>query len=253
MARLSAGRRRIVKNYPYTLNFPGSNGNHLSIGTDVYLFERTQAWSISFGILVKKYNTGSGGHIFSEYQSTVPYRGRLIRIDTGLLHFWLINTFGSNELKVSYSPPPVGRFVRVVITYDGSGTAAGVKCYYNNILQAQISTIATLSATIVATGVSTRWGAWSGDGVNQPMYLSRPSIHNYELTAQQVADDWYDANWNGTAPIDLYELSEGSGTSVASIGSAAHNGTIAGTVTWESTIVPMKSRTVISQNRLGLS
>lgn len=252
MARLDVIRRRSVIDYPYALNFPGTNGNHMHIGTDVYLYERTQPWSIAFWIMPKRFPGGSGGHIFAEYQSSAPFRGRLVRIDTGVLNFWLINTFGSNELKISYQPPPIGQWTRVVITYDGSSTAAGVKCYFNNVLQTQVGTITTLSATIVQSSVSTRWGGWGGASVNLPMLLADPAILDYEVSLAQVADDWFKPN-TGATPIDRYPCTEGSGTAVASTGTGAHGGTLGAGVTWSSANTPMKARTVITQNRLSVS
>ena len=252
MARLDVTRRRTVIDYPYALNFPGTNGNHMHIGTDVYLYERTQPWSIAFWIMPKRFPGGSGGHIFAEYQSSAPFRGRLVRIDTGVLNFWLINTFGSNELKISYQPPPIGQYTRVAIAYDGSSSAAGVRCKYNNVLQTQVAAIETLSATIVQSSVSTRWGGWGGAGVNLPMLLAAPAILDYSLTDQNIADDWYKPN-SGATPIDVYGLTEGSGTNVASTGTGAHAGTLGAGVTWVSANTPMKARSVITQNRLSVS
>lgn len=250
--RTAATRRISVKNYPYALSFPGSNTNDMSVGTDTYLFERTQAFSVGMWINVKRYLAGSA-HIWSEYQSGSPFRGRLIRIDSGVLRFWLINTLNTNELKANYAVPPLNRWIRIVFTYDGSSTAAGVKCYWDGVLQSQVSSTATLSATIVATGVSTKWGGWTGASANQPMFLAKPFVSDHEWTVTEVADDFYDSKFSGVAPVDYYDITEGSGTTVASLGSGAHNGTLGASVTWSSTETPMKARTTIPQNRLGLS
>lgn len=225
----------------------------MTIGTDTYLFERTTPWSIAFWVKVKTFPSGSGGHIFSEYLSSGSYRGRLVRIDGGFLRFWLINQFSTNELKVNYIPPSRGRWVRVVITYSGNSAASGVKCYYNGVLQTQVSATETLSATIVATGVTAKWGGWGGAGVNLAMRLAKPAIIAHEMTAQEVADDWNDSAWSGTAPTDYYDLTEGSGTTVASSGSGAHNGTLGAGVTWDSSDTPGKARSAIAQSRLPIS
>lgn len=256
MARLAAARRRLIKHISAVLKGTTANNSRIDIGTDVYLWERTQPCSYAFWIFPFAYPSGSSGHIFSEYGATAPFRGRMIRIDSAGsgLKLWLINTFGSNELQANFPPPPIGRWTRVVITYDGSSTAAGIKCYYNNESQPRISSIATLSATIVPSGVATRWGQWGGaTGLGMPMFLGKPAILNYEMSAAQVADDWYDQRFSGATPIDVYELNEGSGTSVASTGSGAHNGTVGAGMTWETTNTPMRTRSPLTQNRLSVS
>ena len=151
-----------------------------------------------------------------------------------------------------YLPPAIGKWVRVVETYSGNSNTSGVKVYYDNVLQTQASTVNSLTATIVSSGVTTKWGGFAGAGQNANMYLAAPTVLDYEMTAQQVADDWYKPN-SGNAPVDTYALTEGSGTSVASTGTGAHNGTLGAGVTWSSTVVPMKARSVIPQTRLTVS
>ena len=119
-------------------------------------------------------------------------------------------------------------------------------------MQTQNATRDLLSATIVPTAALTRWGGWGGANGNYPMYLTGMAHLNYAMTAQNVADDWFKPN-TGTTPVDLYPVTEGSGTTVASVGTGGNNGTIAGSVTWSSTISPMKSRSVLTQARLAVS
>lgn len=257
MARSVATNRISLVNYPYSLLLPGTSVNSvINVGTDVYNYERTQPFSICFWINPTSYPTGlSSGHVFSDYLATGTFRGRLIRIDSsGVFKFWLINTFGSNELRIHYQPPPIGMWTRVVVTYSGNSAASGVKCYFNNILQTQISATETLTATIVSSGINTRWGNWGGvTNLTFPMYLAKPSVLNYEMTAQQISDDYFSSVWSGTNPIDYYNLTEGSGTSIASSGSGANTATLGASVTWSSTIVPRKSRTAITQSRIAVS
>lgn len=254
MPRNIATNRPQIYSVPYTLSSDGSNGNYVSVGTNVYNYERTQAFSLVFWIFPKSFPS-SGGHIFSEYDSTNPYKGRLVRIDGGLLRFWLIANFGTNELKANYTPPPRGQWTRVVITYDGSSTLAGVKCYYNSILQTQApASLQTLSATIVSTSASTRWGQWGGASLAMPMNLAKFGIANYVLTQTHIDEDYRTGQVRtGNQPIDYYETTEGSGTSLASIGTGAHNGTINGTITWDSTNIPKSQRRNLTQGRNPIS
>ena len=255
MPRTAATRRRQIQNFPYSLYFPGTNGNDMSVGTDAYPYERTQAWSISFWILPVAYPTANG-HIFAAIQGSSPFRGWLTRLQTtgGVtsLNFYLISTVNTNQLIANYAAPAIGRWTKVDITYSGNSNTSGVNVYYSNVLQTQTSTTNTLSATIVASNVVAKWGGFAGASQNANCYLADQKIFNYERTAQNIADDWYKPN-SGNAPIDTYSLTEGSGTSVASTGTGNHTGTLGAGVTWSSTVVPMKKRTAINQNRLALS
>lgn len=226
----------------------------MDLGTDVYQFERTQAWTIGFYIQPVDFPSGSGRHIFSEYQSSGIFRGRLIRIDTsGVLRFWLISTFGSNELKVNYAPPQLGKLTPVIISYDGSSTAAGVKCWYDGVLQPQSSATETLSATIVATGVSTMWGGWAGVNLSWKGNLSECFIDTRAWVQADVDDYIYDHEFSLGTPTDVWRMTEGSGTSVASTGTGAHNATLGAGITWVTSPTPGKSRTAIPQTRLSVS
>ena len=85
------------------------------------------------------------------------------------------------------------------------------------------------------------------------MLLAKPFVSDHEWTITEVNDDYYDSRFSGVAPIDYYDVTEGSGTSIASLGSGLHNGTLGASVTWSATDTPMKARTTIPQNRLSLS
>lgn len=252
MARTNAGRRRSVQNHTYALSFPATGTSTMNIGNDVYLYERTQAWTIGFQIQPVDYQTGSGRHIFSEYESSSPFRGRLIRIDTSLLRFWLVNTFSSNELKVNYRPPARNAFTQVIMAYDGSSTAAGVQCWFNGILQTQVSATETLSGTIVATGVATKWGGWTGAAVLWKGLLGECFIDARQWTQAAVDSYFYDRRFSLGTPTDLWSMTEGSGGVAASTGTGVHNGTVAANVTWSS-VTPTKPRSAIAQNRLPVS
>lgn len=254
MARLAATLRRAVRNFAYTLKFPGTNTIYMSLGTDPYLFERTTPWSIGFWLMPVDFPAGSGRHIFSEYQTGAPFRGRLVRIDTsGILKFWLINTFNTNALQVNYAPPPIGQLTQVTIAYDGSSTAAGVKCWYNGVLQTQLSSIQTLTGTIVATGVTGVWGGWAGNTNPWKGNIGECFIDARQWTQTEVDNYYFRGIFSAGTPTDVWYMNEGSGTSVASSGTGAHTGTLGATVTWDSANTPMKARSAISQNRLPVS
>lgn len=251
MPRITTGLHRAIQYTPHSLSSNGTNGNYVTIGagTNVYNYERTQPFSLVFWIFPLSFPT-TGGHIFSEYDSTNPYKGRLVRIDGGLLRFWLISNFGTNQLKANYTPPPRGQWTRVIITYSGGSLLSGVKCYYNGVLQTQApASEQTLSSTIISGSAQTRWGQWGGAGLAMPMNFLKFGLFNYELSNNQVQQDYLTGSMSGTAPIDYYETNEGSGTNLISTGTGANNGTINGTISWTSAIVPFTSRVNITQAR----
>lgn len=255
MGRTGATRRFSVLDGPYTLKFPGQNGKHMDVGNDIYIPEYTVPWTVFMTVNLISYPII--GHIFSEYMSSGSFRGRIIRTENGILKVMLIRTNGSNECVAQYNAPAIGRFVNVVISYNGNGNTSGITVYYDGVAQTAKTTTNTLSGSIIPTStVATRWGAWGGSGSNQGMYITRFGIANYVFSSTNVNDLRYANYFSGGAPLDYYATTEGSGTSVASTGTAAHNATIVisgSGVTWDSTILPSKKRSTISQQRLIVS
>lgn len=255
MARTASGRRRSVIDHKYSLNnATGDNGNYMNVGTNIYPYERTDTFSIEF--LVNAFASSGTQGIFYAIKSTSPFTGIIARFLSGSFVWHLVNTFSSNEAKATYTLPPLNTWTHVVCTYSGNSNTSGMKVYYNSVLQTASATVNTLSATIVDATAVTRWGAFP-DGTGTTPFKGKfipKRVFNYELSQAQVNDLWYDNKVTGTAAIDEYAVSEGSGTNVASTGSGAHNGTLVGGagITW-STDTPMHARSVITQTRLAVS
>lgn len=252
-ARTASGRRRSVQNFPYSVYCPATSNNSLGVGTNVYSFERTQPFSLEF--FINPITIPANGNIFAECETGSPFRGIFVRHETTTLRFSIINTLTTNEAKSSWPAPPIGQWTHVILTYDGSSDVSGQKAYYNGVLQTKtVSTPNNLSATIVAASAPTKWGAFSTGSTGANAYLIPRRVLNYELSQAQVNSIWYDNQVTGTAALDQYNCTEGSGTTITSTGTAAHNLTFSGaTIAWNSTFYPNKARTVIPQNRLSLS
>ena len=80
-------------------------------------------------------------------------------------------------------------------------------------------------------------------------------VIDFESAGEEVfafADLFFDDQVPGVTPVDEYLCIEGSGTSVASTGSAANDGTLTA-VTWEANNVPSKERSSITQDRTPIS
>lgn len=253
MPRPVAGRRRAVKHFPYSLSFPSAAAQKMTLaGTDVYNFERTQPFTIGMWLNPIRDITNTI-HIFADYLNSGSFRGRLIRIDSSLLRFWLINTLTTNQLQVNYTPMALNKGAWLFMSYTGNSLASGVSCWFDRTLQTQISSLQTLTGTIANAGTSTVWGGWPTVSFPYGGLMAGMFVCNYAFNQTMVDDFFYDGIFSGGTPIDYYPLTEGSGTSVASTGSGAHTGTLTASVTWNSSATPGKARTTIPQARLTVS
>tara|TARA_R100001530_G_scaffold13251_3_gene12264 strand:+ start:2035 stop:2772 length:738 start_codon:yes stop_codon:yes gene_type:complete len=243
--------RLSVANFANSLNFDGVSGKELDIGTDVYNFERTDSFSWSFYVA---FRTISATRILGGEWKGSPFQGWHSRISGGLFRNWLIGSAGAgSSLYVDFIPPLLNRWTLVTVTYDGSSTVAGFKCYYNNVLQTAEASAEALATSINAASQGMKWGAWSGAATNVlDGLITHMRVFDYELTTAQVADLYFNHAVTGTAALDEYLCTEGSGASVASTGSSANAGTLSGVV-WDSANVPRGSRSAITTNRTALS
>ena len=93
-------------------------------------FERDQKFSYGCWIKVDKGDTG--GAIFARMNDQAGYRGWDLWMEGGRVGAHIINQWPDDALKVvSRDPIPVNRWVHVLVTYDGSSKAEGVKVYFD--------------------------------------------------------------------------------------------------------------------------
>ncbi len=122
-------------------------GGHVDLG-NVGDFERTNVFAISAWIKV----ADKGGTVISKMEdgsSTNAYRGFDLLAFDGKIAVHLINKWPENALKVSTKETiPTNTWQHVLVTYDGSSKAAGLKIYVNAKLRAVDVEKDALSATI---------------------------------------------------------------------------------------------------------
>ena len=122
---------------------------------DVHNFERTDPFSLS--IWFKTTDTGSAMRIMGNRKFSGTRRGYSIRIRPNQTKFlcFLTSTDNTNEAQVSFAWGATtfndGNWHHAVMTYDGSSTAAGIKCYGDNVSLTPTVDSDNLSATIVDT------------------------------------------------------------------------------------------------------
>lgn len=147
-------------------------------------------FSIKANIRIINYATNNG--IFtkysgandntSEYMFYVRTNGRLALImlnrGTGTNNYLLVETIATiPTVAVQY----------VVVTYDGSGTAAGIKLYVNNVLQSTNNASSGTYLSMGNTAITPVIGASALGGIKFVGTIDELYIFNAALTATQVA------------------------------------------------------------------
>jgi hypothetical protein len=96
--------------------------------------EKDQAFS--FGAWVRLPRGGMGGAIAARMDDQHDFRGWDLWMENGRVGAHLIHRYPGDWIKVvSRAPVPVGQWVHVFVTYDGSAKAAGVRVHVNGVLQ----------------------------------------------------------------------------------------------------------------------
>ncbi len=105
--------------------------NAVIIGKEIADFERTEPFSVSLWVrLPKIYEDAS---VFSNCDHKWhAYRGYEMRLKEGKLLFRLANSYPHNAIQVeTVNALPVNEWLQVMVTYDGSSKAKGIRLYLN--------------------------------------------------------------------------------------------------------------------------
>lgn len=174
---------------------------YINIG-DVADFERTDSFSVSAWV---KISVTSLAMFVTRLQSASPNRGWQLykKVNEGKMVLDLANDFGtSNVLRVrTVADINDGLWQHIVVTYDGSSNASGVKFYIAGVSAAVVEELDALTATIVPTGVNLNIGAregaifWEGN-------IDEVAIYDKELSASEVSDIY-----NSGSATNLAQLS----------------------------------------------
>ncbi len=223
------------------LSFDGA-GDGVSMG-NTFSKERTDAFSYSAWI--NQNQPTANGYIISKADASENGFGlKITPLGAGgnKLIVTLSNNAATNLIRLDSAQNiiPSNSWQHVCVTYDGSSTATGTKVYLNGQRLAMTTTNNTLSATIVNTAPFCI-GGFNGTSGSFKGNITNVRIYSAELTATQVADEYYNAKIATGSVQGEWLMTDGSGaTLTASVGGT--NGTITGAV-W-STEIPFKARTV---------
>ena len=217
--------------------FKPARSSYVNIG-NYHAFERTDSFSVS---IWAKW-TASGGlslNMIGKMSDPPDYRGWLLRaIATGEIQAYIINDNAANnkiQTQVTSTSFKDGAWHHIVMTYDGSSTAAGLKVYVDGVIPAFTNPYDALTATVVTTDplyIGARKSLanetyWDGN-------LDEAAIYNKALSAAEVTEIYNQGTTN-----DLSLLSSaanlvgwwrmGDGDTYPTLtdhGSGAHNGTM---------------------------
>lgn len=126
-------------------------------------FEKNQAWAVQVRLKMTKTVNGA---VLARMDEGNNYRGWDFWIENGNPAMHIIQTWPGQALKVrSAGVIPVNKEVEVIVTYDGSGKADGVKFYIDGDLQQNIVDTNTLPANAtIRTTTPFRYGTRSKAG-----------------------------------------------------------------------------------------
>ena len=208
----------------------GKNGSAVSLdGSNDYIgigqtfnssLVRNTPFSISAWIKPKTVSINQS--IVSNADMSSPYIGiEFLVTSTGVLRFDLSDT-ASTLFRVSAPAATItaGSWQHVMVTYDGSGSAAGIKLYKNGKLLSSTIEYNTANTNAVST---TDFQIGSRDGANQLFSgeIDEVKIYNYQRAASQVA---YDFNRGG--PILHWKMDECQDTTLNDSSGNGNNGTV---------------------------
>ncbi len=149
-------------------------------------FERKEAFS--FGAWIKLPKDGLHGSVIARMDDQHDYRGWDLWIEGRKVATHLVSKWPENALKVvSRAAIPLNTWTHVLITYDGSSQAAGVKIYLNGEAQETEIAVNRLGGTI-RTDVPLKVGQRHTSSRLDDVGISDVRIYRMTLKADEVAD-----------------------------------------------------------------
>ena len=215
-----------------------SSGQDINAGA-VLAYDKNQPWTIMTSLDVAQKPAAAAVIASNLAGSGSAHQGYQLWIDpTGHLRLRLISNYATgNYIEVQSSVVVTdGKWHDVAASYDGSGSASGVKIYLDGAQDTAAKTLTNaLSGSIVSSGPLTLG--------NQSGYLStydlngsldQFSISNKVRSAAYIAQ----YSWPGSAaPVDAntaldYSFNEDAGTVAHDLSSSGHAGTLSSSSMW---------------------
>jgi len=174
----------------YSLRFRRTRDQKVIMGTGSELyFKEDEPFSLSFWT-----NEDRGGII--RRISEVDGSGYEVDQDSGRDIFFRLRDDSGGFIEVEAPSIPNNVWTSVAITYDGSGTAAGVSIYFDSVSQSLATHSDTLAGSITSTA-SFELG-YTDDEDFSNAYLDEVAVYDKELLGAEVT-----TLYNSGAPDDL--------------------------------------------------
>jgi len=167
-----------------SVTFTAANSEYVTMG-DVLDFERTDPFSLECWF---KINTpGLTDRLIAKINFSSPFEGyQIVNHASGYMRFDLINGSGNNITVITVATGfDDGEWHHVVLTYDGSSSAAGVNIYVDGVDEPLTITADTLSATTLTTNALTII-SMNGAGSYSDTTVDEAAIYDIELTQPQA-------------------------------------------------------------------
>ncbi len=160
-------------------------------------FERDKGFS--FGAWVRPTKDGQGGAILARMDDQHDFRGWDLWLEGGKVGSHIIHKWQDDALKaVATTPIKAGVWTHVLVTYDGSSKAAGIKVYYDGVPQATQVTADSLKGTIKA-----QVPLKVGQRHSTSRLLDDTLIHDVRAFGRTLAPDEVKSLFGSTRTYDL--------------------------------------------------
>lgn len=179
---------------------------YIDLGDDSSIkFEYTDPFSYSTWV---KYDDLTGFQaLFSTIDGSNSFRGmELIKQTDHKLQMTLIQNVGSNQfIQIrGQSVLTASTWYFISCTYDGSGTAGGMKIYINAVEETvDILQDVTITSTVIINGVSVLLGRRGNDSFYLNGNMDEPAFWDVELTGAHISEIY-----NSGAPNSLTDHSQ---------------------------------------------
>lgn len=149
-------------------------------------FEYTQPFSVEFWIL---FNTTGNYSIIGRNRTVGVPRGWLVYAQTGLIRFYLRNSQTPSRILAvnTINSFHDGSFHHVVVTYNGSGFASGVKIYVDNVDEALTVAADTLGGNTILVPENCYIGSRNNVDLFFLGTLDEAVIYDRVVTAPEVS------------------------------------------------------------------
>ncbi len=206
------------------------SANYVSAG-NVLLYEKTQPWTAMGAIKVYTKPPAGGAEIIFSNVNASPFPGYELWInDAGQLHVRIVNNIFTNYIGVKGTTDVTdNNWHFVAASYDGSGTAAGVKIYLDGVAQTTTVESDNLTGSSVSTG---------------PLLIGNQTLYENQFFLRGYLDEFSLSNivrspsyistysTSSSLPPDdantvlSYHFNQTSGTTATDSSSNAYNGTL---------------------------